>query len=104
MKLKKAVKLLQDSKFYIKGVFLSSFGEDADAEYTLRHIDEKHTLRPVTVRYNLKVIDAKTLLKDVGLYSHDLKKITTKVELLNEVEEGLCNIILEIDSAGVERF
>lgn len=104
MKLEKAIELLQGHKFYIKGVFLSSFGEDADAASTLRHIDEENTLRPVTVRYRLKVVDAETLLHDVGLYSVDLKKITTKVELLNEVEEGLCNIILTIDSAGVERI
>lgn len=83
---------------------MSSFGEDVDAEYTLRHIDEKHTLRPVTVKYNVKVVDAKILLKDVGLPSNDLKKITTKVDLLNKVEEGLCNIILTIDSDGVERI
>lgn len=104
MKLEQAVELLQGHKFYIKGVFLSSFGEDVDAEYTLKNIDEEHTLRPVTVKYNVKVVDAETLLKDVGLPSNDLKKITTKVDLLNEVEEGLCNIILTIDSAGVERI
>lgn len=103
MKFKKAVELLQDHKFYIKGMFLSSFGEDVDAEYTLKHIDEEHTLKPISIKYNVKVVDAKTLLKDVGLYG-DLGRITTKVELLNEVEEGLCNIIMEINSDGVERF
>lgn len=103
MKFKKAVELLQGHKFYIKGIFLSSFGEDVDAAYTLKHIDEEHTLKPVSIKYNVEVVDAKTLLKDVGLYG-DLGRITTKVELLNEVEEGLCNIIMEIDSAGVERF
>ena len=104
MKFKKAVELLQDHKFYIKGIFLSSFGEDVDAEYTLKHIDEEHTLKPISIKYNVKVVDAETLLHDIGLYSVDLKKITTKVELLNVVEDGLCNIIMEINSDGVERF
>lgn len=104
MKLEQAVELLQDSKFHLKGDFFSKFGEDVDAKYDLTHIDEERTLRPVDVKYNLKVVDAETLLKDIGLYSDDLEKITTKVELLNEVNNGLCNIILTIDSAGVERF
>ena len=104
MKLDKAVELLQDSKLLIKGMFLSTLGEDVDVKRILTGIDEGNTSMPVDVKYNLKVVDAETLLKDIGLYSDDLEKITTKVELLNEVNNGLCNIIMKIDSAGVERI
>lgn len=100
MKLDKAVELLQDSKFHIKGTFLSTFGEDVDIKHTLTVIDEEHTLRPVDVEYTLKVVDAETLLNGIDI---DLDKVTTKVDLLNEVNNGLCNI-QEISSDGVERI
>lgn len=108
MKLEKAVELLQGRAFYMKGLFLSTFDEDFDANYALTVIDEEHTLRPVDIEYKLKVVDAKTLLHDINI---DLDEITTKVDLLNKVNKGLCNIIMEVDSddvggveRGVERF
>ena len=101
MKLEQAVELLQGYKFHIKGMFLSTFGEDVDIKYVSMATYEEHSLEPVDVKYTLIVIDAKILINDIGI---DLDKVTTKVELLNEVNKGLFNIIMEIDSDGVERF
>lgn len=100
MKLDKAVELLQGRKFHIKGMFLSTFGEDVDIKYVSMAVYEEHKLRPVDVKYTLIVIDAKILINDIGI---NLDEITTKVDLLNEVNNGLCNII-DVGSDGVERI
>lgn len=100
MKLDKAVELLQGHKFHIKGEFLSTFGEDVDIKYVSMAVYEEHNLRPVTVEYTLIVIDAKILINDIGI---DLDKVTTKVDLLNKVNNGLWNI-MESSSDGVERI
>lgn len=100
MKLEKAIELLQGSKFHIRGMFLSIFGEDVGAKLILTHIDEEHTLRPVDIEYTLKVVNAETLLNDIDI---DLDKVTNEQDLLNEVNNSLCNI-QEINSDGVERI
>lgn len=101
MKLEQAVELLQGYKFHIKGTFFSTFGEDVSIKYVSKATYYEHKLEPVDyVEYTFEVVDAKTLLKDIDI---DLDKVTTKVELLNEVNNGLCNT-MEISSAGVERI
>lgn len=100
MKLEQAVELLQGYKFHIRGEFLTTFREDVDAKYVSTATYEEHKLRPVDVKCTLIVIDAKILINDIGI---DLEKITTKVELLNEVNNGLFNII-DVGSDGVERI
>lgn len=101
MKLEKAVELLQGYKFHIRGEFLTTFGEDVDIKYVSKATYYEHKLEPVDyVEYTFLVIDAKTLLKDINI---DLDKVTTKVDLLNKVNNGLCNI-MEISSDGVERI
>lgn len=100
MKLEQAVELLQGYKFHIRGEFLTTFGEDVSIKYVSKATYYEHKLEPVDVKFTLIVIDAKILINDIGI---NLDKITTKVELLNEVNNGLFNII-DADSDGVERI
>lgn len=100
MKLQQAVDLLQGYKFRIRGEFLTTFSEDVDIKDVIMASYEEYNLRSVDVKCTLIVVDAETLLNDIHI---DLDEITTKVELLNEVNNGLCNII-DVGSDGVERI
>lgn len=81
MMLEEAVELLQGVTFDMEETFWSELGGDVTAQYTV------------------KVIDPEALLMDIDI---DLDDVTTENELLDQVEDGLNNI-MDIGSDGVKQ-